>query len=77
MKLVKYLPSRSGTDLPPSRTGPSVRRRAATALQQGVVVEVLTQFKCPLFRMAEAGFYACGGENEPDLARCYFCRFFL
>merc|ERR1712029_910019 len=18
--------------------------------------------------------YACGGENEPDLARCYFCR---
>ena len=26
------------------------------------------------FRMAEAGFYACGGDNEPDLARCYFCR---
>ena len=24
--------------------------------------------------MAEAGFYACGGNNEPDLARCYFCR---
>ena len=36
----------------------------------------LNKFKRHLFRMAEAGFYACGGENEPDLARCYFCRFF-
>jgi len=25
-------------------------------------------------RMAEAGFYCCGGDNEPDLVRCYFCR---
>jgi|ERR1711874_241748 len=25
-------------------------------------------------KMANAGFYCCGGENEPDLARCYFCR---
>merc|ERR1712098_895045 len=25
-------------------------------------------------RMAEAGFYFCGGDNEPDLVRCYFCR---
>ena len=25
-------------------------------------------------KMAEAGFYCCGGENEPDLVRCYFCR---
>merc|ERR1719228_2106034 len=24
--------------------------------------------------MAEAGFYACGADNEPDLVRCYFCR---
>ena len=29
---------------------------------------------CTPERMAEAGFYACGGETEPDLARCYFCR---
>jgi len=29
---------------------------------------------CTPARMAEAGFYACGGSNEPDLARCYFCR---
>jgi len=29
---------------------------------------------CTPARMAEAGFYACGGDNEPDLARCYFCR---
>jgi baculoviral IAP repeat-containing protein 5 len=27
-----------------------------------------------LTRMAEAGFYACGGNNDPDLARCYYCR---
>ena len=25
-------------------------------------------------KMSEAGFYCCGGENEPDLVRCYFCR---
>ena len=25
-------------------------------------------------RMAEAGFYVCGGAQEPDLVRCYFCR---
>ena len=29
---------------------------------------------CTPEKMAEAGFYACGGENEPDLVRCYFCR---
>ena len=29
---------------------------------------------CTPTRMAEAGFYCCGGENEPDLVRCYFCR---
>ena len=29
---------------------------------------------CTPERMAEAGFYCCGGENEPDLVRCYFCR---
>merc|ERR1719397_1233681 len=25
-------------------------------------------------KMSDAGFYCCGGENEPDLVRCYFCR---
>ena len=29
---------------------------------------------CTPLQMAEAGFYACGDNNEPDLARCYFCR---
>jgi len=29
---------------------------------------------CTPKRMAEAGFYCCGGDNEPDLVRCYFCR---
>eukprot|EP00092_Neocalanus_flemingeri_P107193 GFUD01137578.1.p1 GENE.GFUD01137578.1~~GFUD01137578.1.p1 ORF type:complete len:145 (-),score=28.64 GFUD01137578.1:187-621(-) len=29
---------------------------------------------CTPERMAAAGFYCCGGENEPDLVRCYFCR---
>jgi baculoviral IAP repeat-containing protein 5 len=29
---------------------------------------------CTPQRMAGAGFYCCGGENEPDLVRCYFCR---
>jgi len=29
---------------------------------------------CTPKRMAEAGFYFCGGDNEPDLVRCYFCR---
>jgi len=29
---------------------------------------------CTPERMATAGFYCCGGENEPDLVRCYFCR---
>lgn len=29
---------------------------------------------CTPARMAEAGFYACGSEQEPDAARCYFCR---
>ena len=29
---------------------------------------------CTPEKMAEAGFYCCGGENEPDLVRCYFCR---
>ena len=29
---------------------------------------------CTPDKMAEAGFYCCGGENEPDLAKCYFCR---
>ena len=24
--------------------------------------------------MAEAGFYLVGNTNEPDLARCYYCR---
>ena len=42
-------------------------------------VQPILCFKCRvkwcLPRMAEAGFYACGGDNEPDLARCYFCRF--
>ena len=30
--------------------------------------------KCTPQKMAEAGFYCCGGNNEPDLVRCYFCR---
>ena len=29
---------------------------------------------CTPQRMSMAGFYCCGGENEPDLVRCYFCR---
>lgn len=29
---------------------------------------------CTPAKMAEAGFYACGDSNAPDLARCYFCR---
>ena len=29
---------------------------------------------CTPKRMAEAGLYFCGGDNEPDLVRCYFCR---
>lgn len=29
--------------------------------------------KCTPERMAEAGFYHCPTENEPDLARCYVC----
>ena len=29
---------------------------------------------CTPQKMAEAGFYSCGGNNEPDLVRCYFCR---
>jgi len=29
---------------------------------------------CTPERMSAAGFYCCGGENEPDLVRCYFCR---
>ena len=29
---------------------------------------------CTPEKMAAAGFYCCGGENEPDLVRCYFCR---
>jgi len=30
--------------------------------------------KCTPQKMADAGFYACGGSKEPDLARCYVCR---
>lgn len=29
--------------------------------------------ECTPERMAEAGFYHCPTENEPDLARCYVC----
>eukprot|EP00092_Neocalanus_flemingeri_P107194 GFUD01137579.1.p1 GENE.GFUD01137579.1~~GFUD01137579.1.p1 ORF type:complete len:145 (-),score=30.45 GFUD01137579.1:368-802(-) len=29
---------------------------------------------CTPERMAAAGFYCCGGENDPDSVRCYFCR---
>jgi len=29
---------------------------------------------CTPERMAEAGFYGCGGSKEPDLARCFVCR---
>ncbi|KAH9372373.1 hypothetical protein HPB48_021709 [Haemaphysalis longicornis] len=29
--------------------------------------------KCTPEKMAEAGFYHCPSENEPDLARCYVC----
>jgi len=29
---------------------------------------------CTPESMAAAGFYCCGGENEPDLVRCFFCR---
>ena len=64
---------RFGTDLPPLRTGHSVRRREVTARLPGSIHCVQVQDE-RLFRMAEAGFYACGGDNEPDLARCYFCR---
>ncbi|KAH7980335.1 hypothetical protein HPB49_015139 [Dermacentor silvarum] len=28
---------------------------------------------CSPARMADAGFYHCPTENEPDLARCYVC----
>ena len=24
--------------------------------------------------MSEAGFYFCGTDSDPDLARCYYCR---
>lgn len=26
------------------------------------------------FQMAEAGFYFVGSDDDPDLARCYYCR---
>ena len=29
---------------------------------------------CTPEKMAESGFYFCGGDNEPDLVRCYYCR---
>jgi len=29
---------------------------------------------CTPQAMAEAGFYWCGSTEEPDAARCYFCR---
>ncbi|KAH9361922.1 hypothetical protein HPB48_003669 [Haemaphysalis longicornis] len=29
--------------------------------------------KCTPERMAEAGFYHCPTDNEPDLVRCYVC----
>jgi len=29
---------------------------------------------CTSEKMAAAGFYYCGNEDEPDLVRCYFCR---
>jgi len=29
---------------------------------------------CTPKSMALAGFYCCGGENDPDLVRCFFCR---
>ncbi|CAN7996356.1 unnamed protein product [Ixodes hexagonus] len=28
---------------------------------------------CTPLRMAQAGFYYCPADNEPDLARCYVC----
>ena len=34
----------------------------------------MSDCSCTPQKMAEAGFYSCGGDNEPDLARCYFCR---
>ena len=34
----------------------------------------MSDCSCTPLQMAEAGFYSCGGNNEPDLARCYFCR---
>ena len=34
----------------------------------------MSDCSCTPDKMAEAGFYSCGGNNEPDLARCYFCR---
>ncbi|XP_023320669.1 baculoviral IAP repeat-containing protein 5 [Eurytemora carolleeae] len=30
--------------------------------------------ECTPPKMAAAGFYACGGIKEPDLARCVVCR---
>ena len=34
----------------------------------------MSDCSCTPQKMAEAGFYTCGGNNEPDLVRCYFCR---
>ena len=34
----------------------------------------MSDCSCTPQKMAEAGFYSCGGNNEPDLVRCYFCR---
>ena len=34
----------------------------------------LEDSSCTPDKMAEAGFYACGGQNAPDSVRCYFCR---
>ena len=34
----------------------------------------MSDCSCTPQAMAEAGFYSCGGNNEPDLVRCYFCR---
>jgi len=30
--------------------------------------------ECNPIKMARAGFYACGGTEEPDLVRCVVCR---
>ena len=60
----------------PSGYGHSRRRRAPPAPRQGLLPNLSScqEGFILTFRMAEAGFYACGGNNEPDLARCYFCR---